>query len=205
MTDFTRQFHDLQSDDEATRLAAIKALGEAGEASAVDDLLPLLNDESPDIRRESVLALRRINDERAFPAMVATLNDLDTSVRRRTSAWIMSMGQDSRLVAPLSTLLRDEHARIPAREFSAMALGNIADVSAVESLADVLLSSPPELKRRITHSLSLMPDARAITALAHMLNDDDLPTRKIAAKTLRKIGTAEALKALEDDALKGER
>ncbi len=197
MTDLTQHLKNLHANDHTTRLAAIKALGEAGDANVVDDLLPLLHDDSPEIRRESVLALRRINDERAFPAMVETLNDLDTSVRRRTSAWIMSMGQDSRLVASLSALLRDDNARIPAREFSAMALGNIADRDAVEPLAEVLLKSPPELKRRITHSLSLMPDARAVAALAHLLDDDDLPTRKIAAKTLRKIGTAEALKALE--------
>ncbi|MEQ8671957.1 MAG: HEAT repeat domain-containing protein [Aggregatilineales bacterium] len=193
----TSHIDNLNASDEATRLDAIRVLGEQRDAQVVDVLLPLLDDESPAIRRETILALRRLNDERAFPAMIRTLADTDNSVRRRTSAWIMSMGHEPRLVAPLIDVLTDVNSRLPAREFAAMALGNIGDPTAVEALADVLLTAPDELKRRITHSLSMMPDPRAIPALSHMLTNEDIPTRKIAAKTLRKIGTPEAIAALE--------
>ncbi len=191
----------LRSDDANDRLDAVNVLGKHGDWRAVDALIPLLQDPSSDVRRDTVLALRRIGDTRAFSAMCQMLGDPETAVRRRTSAWIMSMGQDSRLVPALIDVLTHTEQRIPAREFAAMALGNIADHDAVEPLAETLLVAPPELKRRITHSLSLMPDVRAIPALAMMLHDDDIPTTKIAAKTLRKIATDEAHNALKDAGL----
>lgn len=189
--------NDLESSDVVERLAAIIALGERGDPVAVAPLLVCLDDPEPEIRREAVLALRRIDDPRAYLPLILKLADADNRVRRRVSAWVMSMGRDPRLVEPLIAVLQNTDHRLAVREFTAMALGNIGDDRAVEPLHAALFDAPPPLQRRIVHSLSIMPDARAIPGLAQMLTSEDIPTRKIAAKTLRQIGTPEALRHLE--------
>ena len=201
MSDLKDYLDQLTNPDPAQRQDAIDALGKSGDSKAVDALLARLHDDSPDVRRAAILALRRIDDPRAYEPMLMTLADIDNRVRRRTSAWVMSMGRDTRLIAPLVKILADSSNRIAVREFAAMALGNIGDSAAVEPLLNALSDTSPEMRRRIVHSLSIIPDPRAVESLGALLNDDDIPTRKIAAKTLRKIGTQEALNLLEKHGL----
>src|SRR5215470_4010972 len=67
----------LADPDAALRARAALAVGRLQDSTAIPDLLPLLNDGSPDVRREAVFALGQIGHRSARTALEARLADTD--------------------------------------------------------------------------------------------------------------------------------
>jgi HEAT repeat protein len=190
-------FTNLKSENPQVRAAAAEKLGRQRNADAVDALIELLNDAEATVRQAALNALRRIRDERASIHILAMLNDEDTGIRRGASSWCMTLtGDQSHLVETLIQLMMAEESRMSTREFAAMLLGKYGDERAVEPLHQIIRQHP-RLRLRATQSLQRMADPRSVPLMRELLSDADPRVRQTAAKTLRTIGTPEALDVLK--------
>jgi HEAT repeat protein/cyclophilin family peptidyl-prolyl cis-trans isomerase len=101
-------------------------------APPAPDLLRLLGDEDPRIRRRVALAIGRVGLEEGAPPLIARLSDPEPEVRQMAA---FALGLIGRPLArnPLVAALDDEHPIVKAS--AAEALGLIGDVSAAEPIA----------------------------------------------------------------------
>ncbi|NLF77026.1 MAG: HEAT repeat domain-containing protein [Chloroflexi bacterium] len=103
----------LRDSKKEVRRAAASALGETGDARAVELLIVALRDNTDKyMRSEAAEALGKIGDERAVEPLIAVLKDSDGSVRRSAVEALGKIG-DPRAVEPLLAVFRnsegDEH------------------------------------------------------------------------------------------------
>lgn len=76
-------------------LAAIKALGEAGDPKAVAPLAEKLKDRSYDVREACVAALRQIGGEEALAAIATRLGDVKEAIRDAAVSALVDSGKTS--------------------------------------------------------------------------------------------------------------
>jgi HEAT repeat protein len=114
-----------------------KALGEIGDARAVDALIEALKDEDSDVYWNSIDALVKIakKDLGLVDKLIKALRDEDSYVRISV-AWALGEIGDASAVDALIEALRDEDSYV--RESVAWALGAIGDARAVDSLIKTL-------------------------------------------------------------------
>ncbi len=91
------------------------------------DLLKLLVDPEPRIRRRAALAVGRVSLREGVEPLQALLNDADPDVRQM-AAFALGLIGDKRAVAALTAALQDQKPRVRGR--AAEALGLIGDASA---------------------------------------------------------------------------
>ena len=101
---------------------------------AVDPLIDALSSRKKNIRLNAATLLGAIDDEKAIPALIATLKDNNKLVRREASTALSRMGEPA--VDPLIETLNDEDWRV--RGAAAWALGNLGDEKAIPSLEKLL-------------------------------------------------------------------
>ena len=103
---------DLQSNNKATRMNAIRSLGQigAGARIAVPHLVWLLDDPGKEVASLSLRALAFVGPSTSLkPKIVQRLRDPHPEVRRMAAFAIGSMGAPGRDVIPiLASLLKDE-------------------------------------------------------------------------------------------------
>ena len=103
---------DLQSNNKATRMNAIRSLGQIGTGAriAVPHLVQLLDDSDKEIASLSLRALAFVGPTRSLkPKIVQRLRDPCPEMRRMAAFAIGSMGTAGRDVIPLlASLLKDE-------------------------------------------------------------------------------------------------
>jgi len=212
--------------DKSVRMSATMALGQIGDARAVDSLIAALKDENSNVRGNIADALGKIGDKRAVVPLIFALKDKDYGVRRAAVDALGKIGQPA--VEPLLVILRGnlkdgmEHARAmqagislwDCRRFSlrlitkdirigaAEALGHIGDPRAVESLFAALKNKWEGLRRASIEALGKIGDSRAIVLLITVLTDKEYDmdkecdTRVAAARILGEIGNAQAVEPL---------
>ena len=101
---------------------------------AVDPLIDALSSRKKNIRLNAATLLGAIDDEKAIPALIATLKDNNKLVRREASTALSRMGEPA--VDPLIETLNDEDWRV--RGAAAWALGNLGDEKAIPALEELL-------------------------------------------------------------------
>lgn len=122
----------LESDPETNlKRAVIVALGESGDARAVQPLLRLVKDREGFWLSEAASALANLRAVRAVETFVANLKDWDSGWRKASADALGKIG-DPLAVGPLTQLLGDRVSAV--RASAAKALGAIADPSALPSL-----------------------------------------------------------------------
>ena len=84
------------------------------------------------------------------------------------------------------------------RGYVAFALGKISDPEAIPALIEELIRDRSLSQADATSTLLQIGEIDAIAAMGNALNDGDGFARVNAAVALRKIGTSEALKAIEE-------
>jgi HEAT repeat protein len=123
----------LKDPDNTVRLHAAKALNKQQSPSALIPLTNALNDSDSEIRRWATFALGSLGDPQAVKPVLTMLKDPVKWVRiAATSA--LRMLKDRRAVKPLIKALSDRQVA----EAAALALGDLADDSAVQPLVAVL-------------------------------------------------------------------
>jgi HEAT repeat protein len=109
--------------DQAVRKAAAKALGQIGDARAIEPLIAALKGHIGEVQKAAASSLAMIRDARAVEPLIAVLKDLDRDVRK-AAAEALGLIRDARAVEPLITTLKDEDRSV--RKAAAGALETFA-------------------------------------------------------------------------------
>jgi len=204
--------------DAATRAAVLPIVKTERAAPAI---LPLLRDDSPDVRARACEALARIGDTAAIGALFEVLGDSHARVGHAAAAAIQSLGSAEtapRAIAALETAnpaVRRQALRIIAylgcrgaydavraavddpdrriAELAVTALGPLDDPRVPPALA-VLADSPHEWIRAATmRATAQRSDAGGVEHLERGLADDSAWVRYYACQGLGRVGHAPAV------------
>ncbi len=176
--------------DWLVRKAAAEAIGQIGDAQAVEPLVAALKDEENSVRRAAVMALGRIGDAQAVEPLVTALKDKDLSVRTRA---VEALGRiaDVRVVEALLAAFK---AKYDAQQAEEKALTRIINAKSAQSLGvwprdeDLLLE-----RVIIANVLGQIGGKQAIEALEAALKDAEEQIRQAAAAVLGQIGAVRAV------------
>ena len=199
------------------REGAARALGEIGDARAVDPLLKAdvvgcevrdalsrigaaaverliaaLHDRHEGVRERAAEALGKIGDVRAVEPLIPALHDSHEDVRERAAEALGKIG-DIRAVEALIAALDDRDERVCW--LAAQALGRIGDVRAVEALI-AALDRHENVCSSAAEALGRIGDARAVEPLIAALANFYESVRRAAAEALGRIGDVRAIEAL---------
>jgi hypothetical protein len=187
----------LRCKDVNVRRVAAEALGEIGDARAVDPLIKALqiqrftkwNYRYFGLRAAAAEALGEIGDARAVDPLIKALQDV-REVQDVAAAALGRIG-DARAVDPLIKALQEENFD---RRIAAEALGEIGDARAVDPLIKALQEGYFE-KKAAAEALGKIGDARAVDPLIRALRNGGFE-KEAAAEALGKIDGARATEAL---------
>ncbi len=152
------------------------------------DLLTLVRDESPRVRRRAALAIGRVGLPDGIAPLTATLTDQDPDVRAM-AAFALGLIGGADVVAPLTTALDDAAPIVRGRAAQALGLvGRDHAASAAPAIGRMVsalvdggaLSTPPDPSA----PLPVEADAvlRGVTALAHLGSYDGLAAAVLDAQ-----------------------
>jgi len=168
--------------------AAVAALGMIGDSRAVPPLSELLNDlvqgNEADLRQQIVVALGKLRDPAAIPALANALHDPDVNVR---ASAVDALGKSGRAeaVLPLLQAFLDRSPEVAGKAVTA--LGIIRDPRAVEPLTYALRSGAPELRVRLVQALAEIGGAVVVPVLCRSLDDPNGRVAREAALGLARL------------------
>ncbi len=187
MSTFDSDCARLRARDSNVRQAAAKALGQLGDARAVNPLCARLGDRVPDVRQAVVTALVKLGGARAVEPLCARLGNWDSDVRRaaaevlgqlgwkaeRTETaiwWAIAIGDWSaavlqlpEAVEPLCARLGDRDSGV--RQAAATALGQLGDARAVAPLCSCLQDRADSVRQTTVMALRTLNSRAALPAL----------------------------------------
>ncbi len=153
----------------------------------IDIQIDLLNESDWVVRREAVITLGEMGDERCIEPLVKCLRDGDWQVREASIEALAMIGSPA--VELLLRYVRDYDARKPAIK----TLGKINDERVLDPLISFLRND--EFKDDATWALAELGKP-AINKLMECLDDEDETVRKQAALALGEIKDASSVDAL---------
>lgn len=119
--------------------------------------IPALNDSNEIIRATAVFSIIYLPNEESFALLLPLLQEKSEIVRRET-AYALGKIQNRKAVQPLIQLFQNRKEKsLEVKNAAIVALGEIGDVSAIETLANILTQKPKEenefLRRSTTRSI----------------------------------------------------
>ena len=210
----------LQSEDTATRWAAVKTLERMRCVRAAPSVIPLLKDPATRVRGYAARYLGQCGDPQAIPALAETIENTGDEgpaallkfgesgrealravlarIPTRTHSILVSIrnlpDRDARFVPPLVELLRSESS--DTRIAAARMLAYYRDDRAVPPLIAALRDGEKLVRQEIVQALGQIGDVRAVDPLIHALNDREWFVRCRAIDALADIGDARAVEPL---------
>jgi HEAT repeat protein len=176
------------------RRDAAKALGEIGDAIAMEPLIAALKDPKRDVRDAAVEAIGKIGgDPRAVAAFVEPLRN-GNSIAREEAASAFGKIRHKSGVELLVPALKDEDCFV--RQSAAASLGKISDPAAVEGLAQTLKDEDKEVRQAAAIALGEIGGTAAVEPLVQSLKDESVMVRYRTVESLGKIGGPGAVDAL---------
>ncbi|MFP4058605.1 MAG: MFS transporter [Candidatus Brocadiia bacterium] len=130
-----RAFSIMSSVPAERKATAARKLGQTGSQLATRELVELLDDPSPTVRKEAALALGHTRDEGAVEPLVERLTDMDAEMRRQ-AAWALGQIGSPHATERLIELLGDPYPHV--RSAAALALGQVGGAEATEALMAML-------------------------------------------------------------------
>jgi len=112
----------LEDKNKTKRFWAVMALGNIGDARAVDPLLIALNDEDRNVRSEAARALGKLKNKRASFPLLKTLQDKEPWIRAQ-AAFALGEIKETNAVLPLIELIKN--GKNVERQFAMDALEKI--------------------------------------------------------------------------------
>jgi HEAT repeat protein len=170
----------LKNDDQNVRATAIQALGEVGDARAVEPLATLFKEE-PFLVAE---ALKNIGMP-AFDALLAGLKYEEKEIRWAAAKMLGELG-DPRTTEPLLSALRDPDKGV--RQVAVEALSHNPDARTLEVLKSLLNDPSLEVRTVAVETLGKAGGAQVIGALFPLLSDLDWNIRQTTAAALERMG-----------------
>ncbi|KZX13123.1 HEAT repeat domain-containing protein [Methanobrevibacter curvatus] len=139
----------LKNEDEFL-VEETKVLLESRSDEAVEPLIDALkNNPNKDIKIGAANILGFIGDDKAIPALISALGDLNKFVRRESSTALTKMGSSA--VKPLIAVLDDDDWKV--RGAAAWALGSLGDDNVVDPLTKLLDDESGFVKRGAKYSI----------------------------------------------------
>ncbi|SCL75293.1 Bilin biosynthesis protein PecE [Methanoculleus chikugoensis] len=179
------------------RIAAAEALGEIGEADAVEALIQALGDAREDVRIAVISALGRIGDRRAVDPLIHLFRDRYHGVRVAAADAVAEFGRGA--LRELEEALDDPLPVV--RVTAAKAIGLIGATESVPVLITHLGDSAPDVRWSVARALSTF-DAMAIEPLFLVLRTGNKEMRLAAIDALWEIpdeGAGDVLRYALDD------
>ncbi|MDP6380223.1 MAG: HEAT repeat domain-containing protein, partial [Phycisphaerae bacterium] len=181
------------------RAAAAKALGNIGDARAMEPLIGSLKDNRFEVRREAAEALGKIKNTRAIEALIASLEDTQSSVQAN-SAQALAGFKDPRCTEPLLEALNDEAPEV--RYWAVRGVAPLKDDRCFEPLVEALKDENAEVRQAAVEGLAMLGADAIEPLIMEALHEKDPIVMEVIAKAFVRIGTpaVEALlEALADD------
>lgn len=179
----------VHDDNKQLREYVIAALGTLKAVDAISPIGEVLAQKSLERRYVAAWALGEIGDVAAVPALVSSLADANSEVRRYATRALIKLNKLA--VMPLIAYLADAEGEGAAAAIRA--LGDIVDKRAL----DVLLAQAEGVQRAEAFlALGKLRDARAELTLISGLEDSDSQVRMNAAMALGPLGGPVAAEAL---------
>ena len=143
----------LGDPDPTVRQQCVRALGEIGRRgnlNVVIALIPRLEDDKADVRRETIDRLEELGDHRAVIPLVARFGDSSRDVRKAAVHAVGKIG-DKSAVPALIRLVNDadEDVRLSA----VGSLGNLGATDAIDALTEQLGNGNAEFKGKVAYAL----------------------------------------------------
>lgn len=192
---FPQLVRSLEQDDVWRRRRAVEALGNLGDARAVEPLALLLQDVVSVVRRTTADALGKIGDPSAVPHLVAALEDSDWDTRRSVAKALVAIGEPAveALVGALGS------ADVNGRRLAAQVLGQVGVVEVLDPLLAALHDPDLEVQIQAATALGLLGDGRAVSGLArHLRTSPDRELEAVLITALEQIGTPDAQAAVDE-------
>jgi len=200
----------LKSSKGSTRVAAMMALGEMREKTAVDPIIGILTRDYPPAKAGATIALGKIGDERAVEVLRKEMKDGDGEYVRGGSAIALGRIGDESSVPYLIDRLRDQQIRV--RSSAALALGEIGNETAVKPLIEILetgkssegqkstsMNTNADIRKSAILALGEIGNTEATDTLIGILTDkgETLEVRTAAASALGNIKDPKAVETLK--------
>lgn len=194
----------LRDSAEIVRATAAKAVIFQASEDAARLLLPLLNDKSELVRRESAFALGRTFAKSATEYLIRSLQTDKLSSVRAAAAIALGQIADERAIVPLTQVLlapkikQNQVLDDFVRRSAARSLGQIRHQKAVPALISALRdqTNADDVRREAARALGLIADKSAVPVLQENLNAEDYYLAQISADALRVIENSEKSKSL---------
>ncbi len=187
--------------DDSVRELAGQALVKIGEA-AIDEVVGALDQERWETRDAAAQVLRQIGTDETIPIMLKTLYDPAYEVRWSMATALTARGEAA--VPGLVDVLNDGAALEPDDGICRVAASTLARIdseAAVNGLIDALQDADPRRRAAVAEAMAESSQPQAVTALIGALDDavhwdDEETVADVAAFSLERIGTPEAIDAL---------
>jgi HEAT repeat protein len=196
--------------EDALRCQVIKALGELGDARAIEPLGMMLLEEG-ESAANALDALQRIRNPQVLPTLIAALDrrpSLHDSLSDITADIIQESNEQQRedaiglLLAALSSPVQD------TRLGAVKVLGKLHEASTVTPLIALLQDPDRNMRSQAISALATFPDEQVVEALIARLNVEEQAERRQVAAALGQLGDTRAVEpliaclAIEDDRLR---
>ncbi|MBL8161511.1 MAG: HEAT repeat domain-containing protein [Anaerolineae bacterium] len=156
----------LTDEDGRIRIAACKALGDIGHASAVPELLRIMTGSADaDLRWQATGALGKIG-EAAVPGLTEALKDNDWKVRRSAAEALWGMREPSAVPALVEALTDRNDVVRQAAAGALSGLGNMA----IPGLSEALRHRDAAVRQSATDMLNEIGTPEALEAVRHWMN-----------------------------------
>lgn len=194
---------DSRNGEQADAIAAERLQLHSWEYARIDpgdSIRTYLEDERPEVRRQAVKTIGRLQNDNHTAYLVPALGDSDASVR---GAVYFALGQigDDRAAPPVAARMRREEDAQLLRE-ALKALGKMGGIAASAGAAAYLKSEDPVVRTEACYALGRMEDSVHTVQLVSLLRDESDEVRAAAAYGLEKSSQEEfapALAALYQD------
>ncbi len=164
--------------DWSVRADLLYALGEIGDARALEPLCQALEDSIRPVRFAAAAALGKIGDKNAVIPLINTLDKHQVSdVQRPLMELVLESPQDVRVGI-------------------AQALGDLKDPRSVDTLIELTLSRSTFVRGAAVAALGRVGDPKAVRPLIAALHDSSLEVRMEAVLALQRIGEVRAVHAI---------
>ena len=169
---------------------AVWTLGFCGDESTAAYLHSLLNDKNVEVRRETVLALKRLGATQSVPILIETLRtEKDQEVKYDIARALGMPGNQSAVYALINALMKEKNWYVKSACIEA--LGRIGSDKAMSILFNILITDAGEdaawARTKAAWALAAIGE-KSIPLLTNALRDNEESTRRRAGWALIKIG-----------------
>jgi HEAT repeat protein len=186
-----------KDEEEYIREKAISSLIKIGDIAAVEALIRVLEDESPNIVEKASMAIKELGKMASKP-LVNTLGSGNIQLRRKIVGLLGEIG-DGEATGALLGILKNQNEDNELRGDAAEALGRIGDYTATEVLIETVSEDEDYCVRcRSVMALGNLGEPKAGELLIKIVDNRDNPLRirGLAAEALGKIGDRKAAEPL---------